>query len=81
MKHLGTKTLETKRLILRKFKQSDYLDMYNNWASEVMVARFMPWSAHENESVTKTVVNMWVDEYKNDDNYNWVIMLKDTNAM
>lgn len=81
MKHLGTKTLETKRLILRKFKQSDYLDMYNNWAHEQMVARFMPWSAHESVDVTKAVVDMWIEEYQSNDNYNWVIQLKDTDEI
>lgn len=31
MRLLGTKTLETERLILRKYKLSDAKDMYENW--------------------------------------------------
>ena len=34
MKPMGTKTLETDRLILRKFTPEDAEDMYENWASE-----------------------------------------------
>lgn len=34
MNHQGTKKLETKRLILRKFTMEDAERMYNNWASE-----------------------------------------------
>ena len=36
MNHLGTKTIETKRLILRKFTTDDEMDMYKNWASDDM---------------------------------------------
>ena len=33
MKQLGTNKLETKHLILRPFKESDYIDVYKNYAS------------------------------------------------
>ena len=81
MKHIGTKRLETERLILRRFNENDYHDMYKNWASEKLVARFMPWHHHENEEVTKNIVNMWINEYQNDTCYNWVIELKKTNEI
>lgn len=28
----NTKTLETNRLILRKFNENDYIKMFDNWA-------------------------------------------------
>ena len=34
MNHLGTKTLETERLILRKTLESDYEPMFRNWAND-----------------------------------------------
>ena len=34
MKSIECKTLETKRLILRKFEITDAKDMYNNWATD-----------------------------------------------
>jgi len=33
MKYLGTKTLETKRLILRKGNETDYKDAFKNWCN------------------------------------------------
>ena len=40
MKHLGTITLETLRLILRKTLESDYEPMFKNWANDERVRDF-----------------------------------------
>ena len=37
--NMGTKTLETKRLILRKFTLDDAEGMFNNWATESKVIK------------------------------------------
>ena len=34
MKNLGTVTLETERLILRKTRQNDAAPMFKNWAND-----------------------------------------------
>ena len=39
MKHLGTKELESDRLILRRFTLADAKAMYHNWASDDEVTR------------------------------------------
>lgn len=36
-KHIGTKSIETERLILRKFIDKDADDMYIHWASNPKV--------------------------------------------
>ena len=41
MNHLGAKTLETKRLVLRPFKETDVEDMYQNWASNNNVTKYL----------------------------------------
>ena len=79
MKHVGTITLETERLILRKFELSDSRAMYNNWANDDEVTKYMSWTTHENEDLTKQLLNMWVKEYENINNYQWCIVLKETN--
>ena len=56
MKHLGTKTIETKRLILRKFTLNDAEVMYQNWASEPEVTKYLTWQPHESVEVTKDVI-------------------------
>lgn len=46
MKHLGTKKLETKRLILRRFEIEDANAMYKNWASDLEVSKYLTWPPH-----------------------------------
>ena len=55
MHHLGTFNLETDRLILRKFKIEDATDMYNNWASDNEVAKYLSWKTHLNIEETKEI--------------------------
>lgn len=46
MKHLGTVQIETDRLILRKFNLSDTQALFNNWANDPEVTKFLVWSPH-----------------------------------
>ena len=41
MNHLGTKILETERLVLRPFKETDVENMYHNWASNNIVTKLL----------------------------------------
>ena len=75
MEHLGTKTLKTNRLTLRKFKIEDSQDMFNNWANSVNVTKFLTWKPHNNVEITKAVISSWVNEYKNKNYYQWAISL------
>ena len=43
MNHLGTKTIETERLTLRRFAVEDAEKMYENWAGDPEVTRFLLW--------------------------------------
>jgi len=81
LNHKGTKQLETERLILRKFKIDDYAKMYDNWASEDAVTKYLTWKSHENQDVTKSVLTDWVDNYANNDFYNWAIELKEEDKL
>ncbi len=78
MNHLGTKLIETKRLILRKFKLTDAEGMYNNWASDDDVTRYITWATHKNIEETKEVVSKYVTESEKNNYYHWCIELKET---
>ena len=41
MNKAGTQTIETDRLILRQFRVEDAEDMYENWASDPEVTKFL----------------------------------------
>lgn len=77
MNHLGTETLETSRLILRKFKIEDADAMYNNWAGDEEVVKYLTWPAHSSVDVTKKTLKNWISSYDRKDYYQWAIVLKE----
>lgn len=77
MKHLGTKRLETDRLLLRPFVIEDAEVMYRNWANDPEVTKFLTWPPHESVQVTKDLLADWISQYCNNDFYHWTIVLKE----
>lgn len=77
MQHLGTRILETERLILRPFRVDDAEDMYMNWANNEHVTRYLTWPTHASPEVSKKVIDMWLDEYEKLTNYQWCIENKE----
>ena len=73
MNHVGTKTLKTQRLTLRKFTLDDANAMFHNWASDPEVTKFITWPAHADEGISRMVIESWVKEYDRDDYYQWAI--------
>ena len=78
MRNLGTKRLETDRLILRKFELSDAEPMYRNWANDPEVTKFLTWPPHDDVKVTADVLRGWISQYENDTFYQWAIVLKES---
>ncbi len=77
MEHCGTIRIETERLVLRRFSACDAQAMYENWASDPEVTRYLTWPVHANSEVTKEVLEGWVSSYTKDDYYQWAIVLKE----
>ena len=79
MKHLGTATLETKRLILRKTLESDYEPMFKNWANDERVTRFLNWQPYESAEQLKNTYHQYLlDNQDKLDFYDWKIVLKES---
>lgn len=67
---MRTPILETERLILRPMKAEDAQEVFDNWAGDPDVAKFMVWSTHKDVSVTKA----WMEELEaalDSDGYDW----------
>ena len=75
--HSGTKTLETPRLSLRRFVPEDAENMYRNWASESAVVKYLTWPVHGSPEISAQIIADWVEGYKQDDYYQWAIVLKE----
>ncbi len=79
MKHQGAKTLETSRLLLRKFEDGDGDFMYKNWASDPEVTKFLTWPTHPSVEVSRKINSSWVESSEKADYYQWAIVLKERN--
>ncbi|MBR4471100.1 MAG: GNAT family N-acetyltransferase [Erysipelotrichaceae bacterium] len=77
MNRLGTKRIETERLILRRFTPEDAKDMYENWASDPLVTKYLTWPVHESVEVSKMVIGSWIASYHDGGYFNWAIESKD----
>lgn len=76
MKHIGTETIETRRLILRRFRMEDAQAMFDNWASDPEVTRYLTWPTHGSPEITAMVMREWVEGYASDEQYKWAMTLK-----
>lgn len=76
MEHLGTIQLETERLVLRQFTVNDADAMFQNWASDPEVTKYLTWPTHADMNITKTVLEDWVTHYNDRRYYQWAIVLK-----
>ena len=63
MKNLGTVTLETNRLILRKFNIDDGEVMFHNWASDNEVTKYLMWPAHKSLDISKEYIKSLISNY------------------
>ena len=77
MNHLGTKKIETSRLVLRPFTKEDTQAMYNNWASDPEVTKFLSWPTYQSVEDAHAILNIWVPQYSDPTFYQWAIELKE----
>lgn len=80
LKDLGTRTLKTERLILRKFTKEDIEEMHNNWATDEEMHKYVNWRPRRNIEETTNLIENWISEYKQG-SYNWIVELKDTHEL
>ena len=56
MNQIGTKKIITKNLVLRKFVMNDALSMYQNWASDDEVLKYLTWPKHGDLNASKNLL-------------------------
>ena len=80
MNHLGTQVLESERLILRRFKQSDAKEIYEGYVNQEGFLYY----AHKEKRTLEEEINSLkgIDaKYEKNDYYNWLITLKENNKI
>ena len=79
LKHNGTQTIETERLILRKFAYTDADDMLKYWISDPLVQFSYAEPIYVNRQELAEPLNKYISSYEKSDYYRWAIILKETN--
>ena len=77
MEHLGTVPLQTDRLILRRLTFDDCQTMFDHWAGDPQVTRYLRWNTHRDWTVTAEYLYEVEKCYAEPTFYNWGICLKD----
>lgn len=75
--HRGTQRIETPRLILRRARLDDAHAMFDNWASDPEVTKFLTWPVYETADTANVILGNWIKEYEKEDFYLWMIVLKE----
>lgn len=80
MNHLGTKKLQSERLILRRFKESDAEEIYEGYVNQ---EGFLYYAHKEKRTLEEEILSLkGIDKkYENNSYYNWLITLKDNNKI
>lgn len=76
MNHMGTVEIETERLLLRKFTESDISAAFKNWTSDEKVTEYLRWPMHNSIDITRNILIEWIKFYEKKDFYQWAIILK-----
>lgn len=76
IQHKGTVSIETLRLVLRRFDEKDAKDMFQNWAGDPLVCKYLSWGPHSNEEVSRKRILSWISNYMRYNSYVWALELK-----
>ena len=72
LRHRGTQVIKTERLVLRAFRTEDAEDVFI-WAGKPEVTKYLSYDTHKSLQDSVNIVNLWVERYRSEDEYNWAI--------
>ena len=74
--HSGTQTIETERLVLRRFAYSDNADMLKNWVADEKVQAMYSEPVYETEEAVRGLLDKYIGAYEREDCYRWAVIEK-----
>lgn len=75
--HNGTQTIETERLILRRFEYSDDDDMLKNWVADEKVQSLYSEPTYSTKEEVKGLLDKYIGSYERPDYYRWAVIDKE----
>lgn len=76
MNNIGTQSIETNRLVLRKFEYSDAEDMLNLWASKPEIQHMYAEPVYTTIDEVNGLLDKFISAYNNEHCYRWAIIDK-----
>ena len=76
--HIGTETITTDRLILRRFEYSDTDSMLRNWIADEKVQSMYSEPVYSTEDEVKELLDKYIGSYEKDDYYRWAVIEKES---
>lgn len=74
--HEGTKTVETERLILRRFEYSDDDSMLRNWIADEKIQTMYSEPVYSTKEEVKGLLDKYIGSYEKTDYYRWAVIEK-----
>ncbi|MGX7075191.1 GNAT family N-acetyltransferase [Globicatella sanguinis] len=75
------KELETKRLRLRKLTEDDAPKIFNGWANDPEVTKYLTWEPHETIATTQAILTNWLVAYQDEQTVRYGIESKATDEL
>lgn len=73
--------IETDRLLLRKFEQSDAKEMFEHWASDEEATKYLTWPPHRSIETVEEHLRLMIAENQIDGLFHWAIVEKQSQKM
>ena len=76
--HVGTQTIETERLLLRRFEYDDNAAMRKYWISDEKIQSLYSEPVYTTEAEVKELLDKYIGSYEKEDYYRWAIIDKES---
>lgn len=79
LKHCGTQTIESERLVLRPFLYTDSDDMLTYWISDPKIQSMYSEPVYSTKEEVKRLLDKYIGSYERLDYYRWAVVEKESN--
>jgi len=76
--HVGTKTINTARLILRRFEYTDDDAMLEYWISDEKIQSLYSEPVYRTKREVKELLDQYISSYEREDYYRWAMVDRET---
>lgn len=76
--HTGTETIETERLILRKFQYTDDNAMLKYWIADEKIQSLYSEPVYTTKAEVRELLDKYIGSYEKDDYYRWAVIEKNS---